>query len=284
MSPFKSFLFPALFAAALTGPLAPSARAQTSGEDNEAALEQAPQERTVDANSKRVLENYYTANGGLTRMLKPTTLTRTGYAKERKDEYSFILHQRVPNLFRLEETRLERGKEQVLIRGFDGESVWTYDLSVKKPDVVAETSKGAIRVAAKQYPLPSPLITPEASNVSFSYIAQVKSRGVPQHLLEMTFPDGKKRLYYFDAKTFFLSRETEKRKVGAVDVNHDTFYTRYEQFDGVWIATRLEYALEEVVYERVFFNETKVNPNLKTDLFSPPEIEMFELSNRKREP
>jgi len=226
----------------------------------------------TDAASKKIIAHYLKAKGVENQLSSLNAVYLEGQMREGMNESTVMAWEAPKNKLRVEEVRKKLGRQEKIIYGFDGTKAWVYDLTPKKP-IVVEKSENEVRKPFRRSTIYGPFIDSEAEGWVFEYKGKVVSRGRHNHLIKMYNQDGFTEYFYFDAKTFMLSRHGWDEILQGSIVSKDEYFLKYRRFAGIWVPEVVEFAIEDQVYGKFTLEKCEFNPELDADIFTMPQVE-----------
>lgn len=238
--------------------------------DLEAKLREVVPEET-DAASLKIIDKHLQILGGLGRIKTIINTISRGTLRESKAELDVTLYRAIPDRLRMETTKSVMGRPDTTIVATNGEDYWRFEPTAEHAQP-SEMPKKEVRDFKLEADFYGPLVDWRDKGYVFRYEGEVKSRGRKHYLLRMFFPNGRSLFFYFDAKTLMVTRTGQETIVGKSIVDKDTFYTKYERIDGVWMPTQMEFALEGQVYGSMVLSSIEANRPLDAGLFDIPKV------------
>ncbi|QYY34922.1 hypothetical protein [Ruficoccus sp. ZRK36] len=233
---------------------------------------------STDTASRKIIETHLRALGGPEALVRIQAVRVTSQQREGKTEFEEVLIQARPKRFYQQITTTHLGTDEVLVTGFDGETLWTQETSDKR--ALPQTISGKELAAAQEGYFLDPCLNWEANGYTFAYMGEVKSTGRKHYLLKLFLPSGHTRFLYFDAKTLLITRIGRETLIKRTIVDMDDYFTSYEKVQGVWFPTAVEKRMEDEVYGHSAVKLIEVNPQLEPGLFSMPQVQEIWLRQR----
>lgn len=246
--------------------------AQFDEEDSvEAKLREAIPDSGTDAASKKIIETHLRALGGVGRVMTIQNTISKGVLKEAKEDYDVTYYRAAPNKIRTETSQSIMGRPQVQLEGYNGEIAWEFDKRAERAFPKEIDAKVAAELI-QEADFYGPLVNWEEKGYIFTYEGEVKSRGRKHYLLKMFYPNGRTVYFYFDAKTLMVTRVGREKNIRNTIVDTDTYYTKYDRVEGVWMPVKFEFALEDQIFGSLVFDSIEANQPIDPELFSMPKI------------
>lgn len=248
-----------------------SASGRTLSEGDIEARLREPIPPATDAASEKIIEAHLRALGGLGRVMAIQNTVSQGTLREAKEESRITYYRAAPNLMRTESVKQQHGRTAEVIRGYNGERAWLFDKSERHPFPTTMNEPEA-RSFILQADFHGPIINREAQGNIFRYEGEVRSRGRKHYLLKMFDPNGRTTYLYFDAETMLVTRTGRQESLHGSIVDFDTYYTRYQRVDGVWMPSEIEMAIGNQVYGTLKWNSIQANQSLNPEIFEEPKV------------
>ncbi len=224
-----------------------------------------------DAASIQIIDKHLQVLGGVGRLRTITNTVSHGIKREGKEEWDITITRAAPNKLRIETTKTEMGRPDTTIEGTNGEAYWTFRPEVKNA-LPAEMSKKQAEQFSLEADFYGPLVNREEKGYIFQYEGEAKSRGRKHYLVKMFYPNGHTAYFYFDTKTLMVTRVGREEIISNTIVDTDTYYTKFERVDGVWMPSQLEFALEDQVFGSLKLSDIEPNRPLDSTTFDIPRV------------
>ncbi|MEO0794955.1 MAG: hypothetical protein AAFX93_07330 [Verrucomicrobiota bacterium] len=230
-----------------------------------------PLPEASDQIAEQLIATYFKAIGGYDRYMGIRSVRTDATITEGMNEHRATTYIIPPNRIREEITVRKLGKDHVTVLGFDGENAWEYDLSVKNPfpEELKGSKKKALREAADFYGI---LANWKERGCVVEYLGAVTSRKHKHYLVKLYKPDGHTQYYYFDPKSYLITRIGWRENRNGTVVDQDIFPTKYRKFGGLWLPDKYERAMEDQVYGTIVVHNIELNQSLSDDLFTEPKV------------
>jgi len=224
----------------------------------------------TDTLSQKLINNYFMAIGGLDRFLTIYSIQKDGILKEGKNVYMISQWQLEPNYF-LEERTLNKGNTKTeILKGYNGTVAWTYEPTEKTalPVVLKAEEREELLRNADFY---GSFYEHSQRGIIFEYRGTATSKGRKQYLVKGYFPDKQAVYYYFDAKTFLVTRLGTTRMIQGNRVEHDLYIDQYYLVNGIWMPKKISYGYGKEIYGELTWSDFEVNTEMDKSIFNLPE-------------
>lgn len=261
--------------------------AQNGGEAAEAPaaekLAEADVERPAetDAESRRLLDNYLAVTGGREAHSEIRNVVVRGVLEEPGPRKRFKLVETRDGRRRLTLTWKIRGREQKVVRGYDGSTIWRQRILPGKQPADEWEGPDARHFARQRWFL-HPFLPPLRGEYVFAYAKRARVGGRSAYLVVGYGPGNHRSWFYFDSETFLLSRWGGLASFGDAEDYLDYRAKRFKWIDGVLWPKRMEQLAEESSFGRIKVEEFSTNESISADLFKLPPDELPVLRQRER--
>jgi len=213
--------------------------------------------------TKEVLSKMIEAQGGTTTLqaIKDTTITGTMEIIQMGMTGSVTLHQKEPNLMRIDIEVMG----MVITQAFDGEVAWMTNPQTGASEPMPENFA---RETKRQSLGNDALLHPEKYGITYEFKGKEKIEDKEYLLLEQTMSDGHKITLYLDPATYltYKTKGTALSQAG-VEVMADTIFSDYRKVDGAVIAHSFTTYQDGQEYMRMTLTKITFNSNLEDSLF-----------------
>lgn len=207
------------------------------------------------------------------------SLHRVGSRREGIQESTLTEYWVTPEQWRIEQTEKNRPKPQPLIRGWNANGGWQYDLRTKNP-FPAELPRDNLSDILREHDPIGWLLARDLNQYVLKYEGEAKSKRRPHHLVKAYLPNGRTIHYYFDKDTLMLTRINEQRIIGTSIVEIDTFITRYDRMGSQWVEKEWELHFGGQLYGKTAWDNVTINSEIDESLFQMPEVKEFWLRQK----
>lgn len=245
-------------------------RADTGDVDPQAALRRTVPSET-DASARRLLQLHAQARGA-DALEKIRNWRGSGTLRQGRNDYRIKDYAMAPNLWRRDRTERIGGREITVVEGFDGVTGWQMDMSRRNP-LPERMGPDQLREIALLADFTSPLLDWRQKGLVFSYLGEERSRGRDEHIVRMFYPDGHFVDFYLDHRNRLVTRISRIEILGNAIVTNDTFITRYERLQGVWMPKAMSFTINGQPFGRLEYKELELNTEMDPDIFAVPEVE-----------
>ncbi len=248
-----------------------------SGEEQK--VERGP--ASTDATAAKIISLHLAYNGGLEKIKSTKTLKKTGSFKEGKELLQITEYYKAPNKYRLEKRFRQGGRKHLSVLATDGRTVWSRELSpVKKPPVVIKGAEAKKVLASAD--IYGALVDWKAKGHNFSYQGKSKVSGRSAFLLKAGLSNGDVRWYYFDSKTFLVTRIEFKETFAGTKVYASIYPIKFKRVNGKYHYETIEFTASGQVYRTIAYNQIIANEDISDDLFALPKVKQFTLRQKSR--
>ena len=236
---------------------------------------------STDATAAKIISLHLAYNGGLEKIKSTKTLRKTGSFKEGKELLQITEYYKTPNKYRIEKRFRQGGREHLSVLATDGRTVWSRELSpVKKPPVVKKGAEAKKVLADAD--IYGNLVDWKAKGHNFSYQGKSNVSGRPAFLLKAGLSNGEVRWYYFDSKTFLVTRIEFKETFAGTKVYANIYPIKFKPVNGTYHNETIEFTASDQVYRTIAYDQIIANEDISDDIFALPKIKEFILRQKSR--
>lgn len=236
---------------------------------------------STDLNAAKIIQLHITANGGLENLNSIKTLKKTGSSKEGKELLQITEYYKAPNKYRIEKRFRQGGREHLSVLVTDGRTVWSRVVSPnKKPPVVLKGAEAKKVLAGAD--IHGNLVDWKSKGHNFSYQGKSKVTGRPAYLLKAGLSNGDVLWYYFDSKSFLITRIGFKESFSGTKIDADAYPVKFKKINGAWHNETIEFTASNQVYRTIAYDNIIANGEVSDDLFALPKIKQFTLRQKSK--
>lgn len=220
----------------------------------------------VAQTAEEIVNNYYTAIGGVDAWKNLNNIKMTGEAENYGMTFPLTVYSMRPNLQKV----VVDIQGQQFVEAFDGEVSWTINPFMGGTDPVKK-SEDETKEAAKQV-FEDDLIAYKEKGHSISLMGTEEIDGINTYKLKLTKADGDEIIYFFDTENFvpvvirrFINFGELKGK--AVD----TYVSDYDAVEGLMMPFSFEQKVDGQTFMKSNFKTIEFNTDVSADYFKFPE-------------
>jgi hypothetical protein len=211
--------------------------------------------------AEEIVGKYHAAMGGIAKVKSLDTVRMTGKTiVGGGQEAGFTLERKRPSAVRSEIEFMGT----VNVQAFDGESAWQYMpvMGMTEPEAFPpEDSKEA----REQADFDGPLVDWKEKGVKLESLGKETWDGKDCHKIQVTEKDGAMRVYYIDAATNLIVRETAKAPTEAGERDVEVLYRDWREVGGFKFPFELESRVVDGPPGQLLKFE-KIEPNVALDM------------------
>ncbi len=234
---------------------------------------------STGANAAKIIALHLAANGGMEKIKSTKTLKKTGSFKEGKELLQITEYYKAPNKYRLEKRFRKGGQKYLSVLATDGRTVWSRDISPeKKPPVVIKGAEAEKFLADAD--IYGDLVDWKEKGHNFSYQGKTDVSGRSAFLLKAGMSNGEVRWYYFDSKTFHVTRIEFKETFAGTKVYASIYPIKFKRVNGKYHYETIEFTASGQIYRTIAYDQIIANEDISDDLFTLPKIKQFILRQK----
>lgn len=236
---------------------------------------------STDATSAKIISLHLTRNGGVENIKSTKTLKKTGSLKEGKELLQITEYYKAPNKYRIEKRYRLGGRKYLSVLATNGKTVWSREISPeKKPPVVIKGAEA--KKVLSDADIHGNLVDWKAKGHSFSYQGKSKVSGRPAFLIKAYLNNGDVKWYYFDSKTFLVTRLGFTEIFAGTKVDADIYIIKFKIINGTYHNETIEFTASNQLYRTIAYDEIIANTDISDDLFTLPKVKQFTLRQKSR--
>ena len=236
---------------------------------------------STDATSAKIISLHLARNGGVENIKSIKTLKKTGSSKEGKELLQITEYYKAPNKYRLEKRYRLGGRKYLSVLATDGQTVWSREVTPEKKPPVVIKGAAAKKILADA-DIYGELVDWKAKGHRFSYQGKSSVNGRPAFLLKAYLNNGEVKWYYFDSKTFLVTRLGFTEIFAGTKVDADIFPVKIKPLNGTYQNETIEFTASNQVYRTIAYDEIIANTDISDDLFTLPKVKQFTLRQKSR--
>lgn len=174
-----------------------------------------------------VINNYVTAIGGMEKLNSIKTAKMSGKFSAGSMDINFTRYYKRPSKMKMEMTI----QGMTMIQAYDGTNAWMLNPfqgsreAEKMSDVDAKEVKNNADFEGN-------IVNYQQKGSKVELIGKEDMEGTEVYKLKLTNKDGDVSYYYFDAQSYLILKESNKRKMGEKEISVDVIYGNYKATDG----------------------------------------------------
>ena len=221
----------------------------------------------ADLTVDEILAKNFEAKGGVEKLKALQSVRFTGkMALGGGMEAPFTMTKKRPEMMRLDFTIQGMTASQV----YDGSGGWMVMPFLGKKD--AEPMAGdMLKDAKEQADFDGPTWDYKAKGNTVELLGKADIEGTPAYKLRVVTKDGSDMVLYLDAETFLEVKAEAKRKVQGQEVEGETSFGNYQEFNGLLFPMSLEMKQKGApAGQTITIEKVELNPTVADDLFKMP--------------
>lgn len=216
---------------------------------------------------QEVLDTYFETIGQ-EKYLEHGTMVAKGKSIQQGMETDFVIYQKRPDSFRLEVDI--QGTQ--LIQVYDGEKAWMVAPWTGSLDPV-EMSGWQLDAFARQADFDGMLYNYEKKGYEAELVGTEDMEGTEVFKIKLTGDDGNVFYHFIDSENFVLLKTTTKMKIGDSEVESDTYFSNYNEKDGIIIPYSIESRSNGQTVSQINIEEVTFDEDIDDSKFKMPEKE-----------
>jgi hypothetical protein len=156
-----------------------------------------------------------------------------------------------------------------MIQAFDGEKGWFVAPWTGSTDPI-EISGVQLKSLKQQANMDGMLYNYKDKGYITELIGKEDMEGTEVYKIKQTDQEGDIYYYYMDAENFVLLKTSSKIKVGESDVESETLYSNYKEFEGMMIPYSFESKTNGQTISQINIEKIELNPEIDQTLFTMP--------------
>ena len=221
----------------------------------------------ADLTVDEILAKNFEAKGGVEKLKALQSVRFTGKMSLGGGmEAPFTMTKKRPEMMRLDFTIQGMTASQA----YDGTTGWALMPFLGKKE--AEPMSGdMLKDAKEQADFDGPTWDYKAKGNTVELLGKADIEGTPAYKLRVVTKDGSDTLLYLDAETFLEVKAEAKRKVQGQDVEGETSFGNYQEFNGLLFPMSMEMKQKGAPSGQVItIEKVELNPTLENDSFKMP--------------
>ncbi len=180
-------------------------------------------------------------------------------------ELDFNIFTQRPEKFRLE-VDIQGAK---MIQAFDGEKGWFVAPWTGSLDPI-EISGIQLKSIKQQANMDGMLYNYAEKGYTTELLGKEDMEGTEVFKIKQTDKDGDVYYYFIDAENFVLLKTSSKVKMGESEVESETFYSNYKEFEGMMMAYSFESKTNGQTVSQINISNIELNPEIDPAIFTMP--------------
>jgi outer membrane lipoprotein-sorting protein len=211
-----------------------------------------------------VLKNHFAAIGQ-EKLVKVTSLKTTGKLVQQGLEIPFLQYAKRPGSVRIEGTF----QGLTFLQTYNGKEGWNLNpfAGITDPQPMGEDELKQMKYSAD---LDGMLWNWKEKEYTVTLDGKEDVEGTSCFKVKLVTKEGDTFSYYIDADAYVLIRSNTKMKVQGNEVESDTFYSNYSQYEGLALPGKIETKVGGNVVMTIITDKVEVNPELAESMFEKP--------------
>jgi outer membrane lipoprotein-sorting protein len=180
-------------------------------------------------------------------------------------ELDFDIFTQRPEKFRLE-VDIQGSK---MIQAFDGEKGWFVAPWTGSLDPI-EISGAQLKTIRQQADMDGTLYNYEQKGYTTELSGKEDMEGTEVFKIKQTDKEGDVFYYFIDTENYVLLKSSSKVKMGESEIESETFYSNYKEFEGMMIAHSFENKTNGQTVSQININTIELNPEIDPAIFTMP--------------
>lgn len=202
---------------------------------------------------------------GQDRINSINTMKSTGKTIAMGMELDFEIYTQRPEKFRLE-VDIQGAK---MIQAYDGEKGWFVAPWTGSLDPI-EISGVELKSIKLQADIDGMLYDYEKKGLTTELVGKEDMEGTEVFKIKQTDTEGDVYFHYIDAENFVLLKTSSKEKMGESEIESETFYSNYKEFEGMMIAYSVESKTNGQTITQINIEKVELNPEIDPSIFTMP--------------
>ena len=220
---------------------------------------------TSAQNLNKILDNHFKAIGQK-KLLDVNTLTITANATMMGSDSPFNMVSKRPGKVLI--TLEIQGAE--IKQGYDGETVWMINPMMGGSTAVEVTGAEAVDIM-EAADIDRQLWNYKKKGHQLEFVGTEAVNGAETYDLKLTKKNGIVDHYYLDKNSFLILRATTSTLMNGAEVDVESNFSNYKEFDGYRMALTMEQKLGGQTYMLLEMDEVKLNAKVDDSIFSKPD-------------
>lgn len=221
----------------------------------------------ADLTLDEILTKNFEAKGGVDKLKALQSVRFTGKMSLGGGmEAPFTMTKKRPEMMRLDFTIQGMTASQA----YDGKGGWALMPFLGKKD--AEPMSGdMLKDAKEQADFDGPTWDYKAKGNTVELLGKADIEGTPAYKLHVVTKDGSDMLLYLDAESFLEVKAEAKRKVQGQEVEGETSFGNYQEFNGLLFPMSMEMKQKGApAGQTITIEKVEINPTVADDAFKMP--------------
>ena len=221
----------------------------------------------ADLTVDEILAKNFAAKGGVEKLKALKSVRLSGkMALGGGMEAPFELTKKRPEMMRVDFTVQGMTGSQA----YDGSMGWMVMPFMGKKDA-EPMSEDMQKEAKREADFDGPTWDYKAKGNTVELVGKADIEGTPAYKLKVTTKDGTDTLLYIDAETFLEVKAEAKRKVQGQEVESETTFGNYQEFEGLLFPMSIEMKAKGApAGQTITVEKVELNPTLADDMFKMP--------------
>ena len=215
-----------------------------------------------DLNS--VLASHFTTIGQ-DKLSSVKSMKSTGKTIAQGMELDFEIYTQRPEKFRLE-VDIQGSK---MIQAYDGEKGWFVAPWTGSLDPI-EISGVQLKSMKLQADMDGMLYNYEKKELATELMGKEDLEGTEVYKIKQTDKEGDVYFHFIDAENYVLLKTSSKVKMGESEIESETFYSNYKEFEGMMMAHSFESKTNGQTMSQINIETVELNPEIDEAIFTMP--------------
>lgn len=211
-----------------------------------------------------VLNSHFKAIGQ-DKLTSVNSMKTTGKTIAQGMELDFNIFTQRPEKFKLE-VDIQGAK---MIQAFDGEKGWFVAPWTGSLDPI-EISGVQLKSIKQQANMDGMLYNYAEKGYTTELLGKEDMEGTEVFKIKQTDKDGDIYYYFIDAENFVLLKTSSKVKMGESEIESETFYSNYKEFEGMLMAYSFESKTNGQTMSQINIETVELNPEIDPAIFTMP--------------
>jgi outer membrane lipoprotein-sorting protein len=180
-------------------------------------------------------------------------------------ELDFVMLTLRPEKFRLE-VDIQGAK---MIQAYDGEKGWFVAPWTGSLDPI-EISGVQLKTVKLQADMDGMLYNYEKKELITELIGKEDMEGTEVYKIKQTDKEGDVYFHFIDAENYVLLKTTSKVKMGESEIESETLYSNYKEYEGLMMAHSFESKTNGQTMSQINIEAVELNPEIDAAIFTMP--------------
>jgi outer membrane lipoprotein-sorting protein len=211
-----------------------------------------------------VLNSHFKAIGQ-EKLSSVKSMKSTGKSIAQGMELDFVMYTLRPEKFRLE-VDIQGAK---MIQAYDGEKGWFVAPWTGSLDPI-EISGVQLKSVKLQADMDGMLYNYEKKELATELMGKEDLEGTEVYKIKQTDKEGDVYFHFIDAENYVLLKTSSKVKMGESEIESETFYSNYKEFEGMMMAHSFESKTNGQTMSQINIETVELNPEIDEAIFTMP--------------